>query len=302
MLALGLARTCERVDAVDVNPRAVACTRLSAALSGCTTITAHAGSWFEPVAGRAFDRIASNAPYVVSPDRGLMFRDSGRPEGVAMWLVGEAARRLTPAGVALLALSWPRAGAEAWSAPARRWAQAAGCDALALLSEDSAAEKYAEHWTEGLEPAERVATVRRWTDHYARIGAERLTVAVVALRRAPRGRQPAFLARVPRAQPEVGAGQTVMRMLDGIVLARDLTDGALLGGVFEAPSSPPSTGAVLRLHEAIGHLFDACRDGRPLATCVPSVAATAGVAPATAERAVVAAARRLLAHGLLVSR
>ena len=65
-----------RSIATDVNPRAIAYTELNAALNGLHNIECRQGSLFEPVEGETFDLITCNAPYVVSPRRRWVYRDS----------------------------------------------------------------------------------------------------------------------------------------------------------------------------------------------------------------------------------
>src|SRR5207302_170655 len=67
--ALLAAEHAKHVVAVDVNERALAYTRLNAALNGLDNVECRTGSLFEPVAGESFDLITCNAPYVVSPEQ-----------------------------------------------------------------------------------------------------------------------------------------------------------------------------------------------------------------------------------------
>ena len=67
--ALHLLRHAERVTATDALPRAIAMARLSFALSGLLpdAVELLCGDLLEPVAGREFDLIVSNPPFVLSP-------------------------------------------------------------------------------------------------------------------------------------------------------------------------------------------------------------------------------------------
>ncbi|HEX4976240.1 MAG TPA: methyltransferase, partial [Nocardioides sp.] len=78
--ALHLAAHARTVVATDVNERALAITRLNAALNE-VAVEVRAGSLYEPVTGEAFDLIVTNPPFVVSPATGerLVYRDSGLP-------------------------------------------------------------------------------------------------------------------------------------------------------------------------------------------------------------------------------
>src|SRR4030081_1038241 len=63
------ARHAERVIATDVNPRALAFTSFNALLNGAPNVECRQGDRFAAVEGLTFDLIASNPPFVVSPDR-----------------------------------------------------------------------------------------------------------------------------------------------------------------------------------------------------------------------------------------
>ncbi|ROQ69329.1 release factor glutamine methyltransferase [Streptomyces sp. 840.1] len=76
-LALAAARRGARVTAVDRTRRAVLATRLNAALAGVRA-EAVRGDLLAPAAGRRFDLILSNPPYVPAPDPALPRRGSSR--------------------------------------------------------------------------------------------------------------------------------------------------------------------------------------------------------------------------------
>ena len=94
--------------AVDVSRRAVFSARLNAAVNG-VRVTARRGDLFEPVAGRRFDVIVSNPPYLPHPDvelprRGLRRAIDAGPRGRAFLdpSCGQVADHLTPGGVVLI--------------------------------------------------------------------------------------------------------------------------------------------------------------------------------------------------------
>src|SRR5688572_13439490 len=84
VLAVAAARLGGRVTAVDVSRRAVLCARLNARLNG-VRIDAVRGDMSEPVAGRRFDLIVANPPYLpsadASPPRGAARAWEGGPDG-----------------------------------------------------------------------------------------------------------------------------------------------------------------------------------------------------------------------------
>jgi release factor glutamine methyltransferase len=94
--------------ATDVSRRAVLSVRLNAALNG-VRVTALRGDLFEPVAGRRFDVIVSNPPYLPHPDEELPRRGRARaidagPRGRAFLdrICAQVGDHLTPGGVVLL--------------------------------------------------------------------------------------------------------------------------------------------------------------------------------------------------------
>jgi release factor glutamine methyltransferase len=96
------------VVAVDVSRRALVSVRLNAALNG-VRVTPLRGDLFGPVAGRRFDVIVSNPPYLPHPSEALPRRGLARaidagPRGRAFLdrICAEVADHLTPRGVLLL--------------------------------------------------------------------------------------------------------------------------------------------------------------------------------------------------------
>ncbi|KAB8189686.1 peptide chain release factor N(5)-glutamine methyltransferase [Lysobacter maris] len=67
-LALALERPRARVDAVDASAAALAVARDNAAELAVGNVRFHHGSWFAPLAGRRYDLIASNPPYIADHD------------------------------------------------------------------------------------------------------------------------------------------------------------------------------------------------------------------------------------------
>lgn len=108
VLTISAARCGADATAVDVSRRAVLTVRANALLNG-VRVRAHRGHLFEPVDGERFDVIASNPPYVPSPDPDVPRRGASRA-----WAAGHdgrivldqicrgAAAHLRPGGVVLL--------------------------------------------------------------------------------------------------------------------------------------------------------------------------------------------------------
>ncbi|HEX9243771.1 MAG TPA: methyltransferase [Anaeromyxobacter sp.] len=152
--ALLLARVAERVTGVDVNERALAFARFNACVNGVRNVEWLAGDFFAPVAGRRFDLIVSNPPYVISPESRFVFRDGGRPsDAVSAEVVRGAAAHLEDDGHATVVCNWALAADEDWSSPPRRWVEGTGCDALVLYRGKQDAMEYAAAWNRSLDRA-----------------------------------------------------------------------------------------------------------------------------------------------------
>ena len=110
-LALVAAKAGAETVAIDISRRAVANVRLNAALNG-VRIRALRGDLLAPVAGRDFDLIVTNPPYVPAPDERLPERGIERAwqaglDGRALIdrITAEAPAHLRPGGALLIVQS-----------------------------------------------------------------------------------------------------------------------------------------------------------------------------------------------------
>ncbi|WP_419996235.1 DUF7059 domain-containing protein [Streptomyces boninensis] len=134
------------VTATDLNPRALAATRLTLGLSGAAEAELHEGSLFEPVAGESFDLVVSNPPFVISPSRRLTYRDGGmRGDELCRSLVEQAGAYLSEGGYCQLLANWEHTGEGDWRERVARWVPA-GCDAWIVQREVQDVAEYAELW------------------------------------------------------------------------------------------------------------------------------------------------------------
>ena len=139
------------VVATDVNERALAMTRLNAALND-VSIDVRAGSLFEPVRGELFDLVVTNPPFVVSPATGerLVYRDSGLPgDEMVHRVVTGAQRHLTPGGTAQVLANWVHVAGEPWQQRVESWLAPQddrSCDAWVVQREVADPAQYVELW------------------------------------------------------------------------------------------------------------------------------------------------------------
>lgn len=208
--AAGYART---VTGTDVSARALWLAEATAALDDLD-IELLQGSWFEPVAGRRFDQVVANPPFVVGPARvEHTYRDSGLAlDGASELVVSRAPDLLAPGGTAAMLASWVHREDEDWRARVSAWLPDHGVDAWIVQRDVADPALYVGTWLRdaGLDPR----------DHEAQERAR------------------AWLDALEDARVEgIGFGFVYLRAIDGPteVLAEDLTHG------FDDPLGPEAT-------------------------------------------------------------
>jgi len=227
--AVHLAGRTRRITATDLSPRAIELAALSFALSGIEAELLE-GSLFEPVAGRTFDVIVSNPPFVISPERRFGYRESGLPgDEVCRRLVREAPRHLADDGWCHLLANWLHVEGEDWHERVAGWVE--GVDGWVVQRDVQDPAEYAELWLrdscEAGTPEYRVR-YDAWLDHFeaqkvTAIGFGWITlhrsggddVRVEELRHAVDQPVGAYVRSVVRGRPHLTQA-TTLRTADGI--------------------------------------------------------------------------------------
>ena len=205
---LYLLRHAEHVVATDISARALAFTAFNAALAGVSVTGAPGagsdiapssgldseadaasdsgsdaghlellhGSLLEPVAGRRFDLIASNPPFVLTPpavrEAGLPlmeYRDAGGP--ILPGLVAGLAEHLEPGATAVMLGNWEHRGTASWREVVAAWLPE-GLDAWILERELQDPVEYATMWlrdgglTPERDPEAFDAALEAWIDDF----------------------------------------------------------------------------------------------------------------------------------------
>ena len=177
----------KRVTATDVNPRAIALAAATAALNELD-IELLEGSWFEPVAGRRFDQVVANPPFVVGPARvEHTYRDSGLDlDGASRLVVSQAPQYLAEGGTAALLASWVHVAGEDWRSRVASWIPDEGIDAWVVQRDVADPALYVGTWLRdaGLDPRDEAAKdqAERWLDHFAAAGVNGIGFGYVFLR------------------------------------------------------------------------------------------------------------------------
>jgi hypothetical protein len=235
--SLHLAEHAGAVVATDVNERALAISRLNAALNR-VDLDVRNGSLYDPVEGESFDLIVTNPPFVVSPATGerLVYRDSGLPgdEMVRRVLTG-APQRLAPDGRCQVLANWVHRRGEPWQDRLTGWLEGSGCDAWVVQREVADPAEYVELWLKdaGLHgSAEYVARYEAWLGWFAERQIEGVGFGWINLRRVDHlGREPALrLEEWPYAveQPLGPEVATQARRTDAVADLADLDDTVLV--------------------------------------------------------------------------
>ena len=229
--ALHLAQHAREVVATDVNPRALAMARLTAALNELD-VDVRDGSLYEPVAGETFDLIATNPPFVISPpdSQVLVYRDSGMPgDSVVRHLVENAAPHLNDGGWCQILANWAHHGDVDWEEDLGRWLEGQPLDAWILQRELVDPAAYVEMWLSDAGLATSPDYVHRydaWLDWFASERIEAIGFGWLSLRKTtqtPVHRLEAWTGEI--AQP-VGPGVAAWgRRTDEL---RGIDDAALL--------------------------------------------------------------------------
>ncbi|MFG1794735.1 methyltransferase [Nocardia sp. NPDC049149] len=185
--AVHAASYANRVTATDVNPRALWLAEATAALNGLD-IELLEGSWFEPVAGRRFDQVVANPPFVVGPARiEHTYRDSGLAlDGASELVIGQAADLLAPGGTAAMLAAWVHVDGEDWRHRVSSWLPTDGVDAWVVQRDVADPALYVGTWLRdaGLDPRDPAAQARaeQWLDAFTAADVDGIGFGFVYLR------------------------------------------------------------------------------------------------------------------------
>lgn len=196
--ALRLRRIVGRVVATDVSERALRFTALNALLNGVDGIETRHGSLFAPVAGKRFDRIVTNPPFVITPRvdgvPAYEYRDAGRVgDALVAEVVSGAGTYLAPGGVAQLLGNWEYRADEDGLDRVRAWVDASPVpvDAWVIEREQLDPLAYAELWVRdgGTVPGtpEYARLMDAWLDDFAARGVTAVGFGYILLRRPSEG-------------------------------------------------------------------------------------------------------------------
>ncbi|MEU3186467.1 methyltransferase [Streptomyces sp. NPDC006923] len=234
--ALHASQYATRVTATDLNPRALAFTRLTLALSGAPAAELLEGSLFEPVGDETYDLIVSNPPFVISPGVRLTYRDGGMGgDDLCRTLVQQAGERLNTGGFAQLLANWQHVEGEDWQQRLRSWVPN-GCDAWIVQREVQDVTQYAELWLRDsgdhrTGPEEYAARYDAWLDEFEARKTKAVGFGWITLRKSGT-EQPSIVVEEWPHPVEQPLGDTVRAHFERQDYLRTHDDAALLADHF----------------------------------------------------------------------
>ncbi|MET9479833.1 methyltransferase [Streptomyces sp. NPDC006638] len=234
--ALHATRHATRVTATDLNPRALAFTRLTLALSGAPEADLRQGSLFEPVADETYDLIVSNPPFVISPGARLTYRDGGMAgDDLCRTLVSQAGDRLNQGGYAQFLANWEHVEGEEWQERLRSWVPR-GCDAWIVQREVQDITQYAELWLRDggdhrSDPEAYAERYGAWLDEFESRGTKAVGFGWITLRKSG-AEQPSVVAEEWPHSVEQPLGDAVQAHFERQDYLRAHDDAALLADHF----------------------------------------------------------------------
>jgi methylase of polypeptide subunit release factors len=183
--ALHLSTHADRVTATDLSGRALRFAATTAALSGLDWELLR-GDLVDPVAGRRFDLVVSNPPFVVGPGTTThTYRDSGRPgDAVCAELVAAAPGLLAEGGYLQFLANWLQVAGEDWADRVAGWIAGTGLDAWVIQREVSDPVGYVNLWLADAaeDPTSQPARAAAWLDWFDANKIEAIGLGLITLR------------------------------------------------------------------------------------------------------------------------
>ncbi|GAB3550523.1 methyltransferase [Actinopolyspora lacussalsi] len=184
----------ERVTVTDVSERALSLAKATFRLNRIDVEALH-GDWFDPVAGRRFDQVVCNPPFVVGPARtDFVYRDSGLSgDDASALVVGRVPELLNEGGTAHVLASWLHLEDEDWRERVAGWLRHSDVDAWFVQRDVAEPELYVGTWLRdaGIDPKSETGRTKsaEWLEWFETNGVTAVGFGFVTLRRNP-GQQP----------------------------------------------------------------------------------------------------------------
>ena len=185
--ALLAAAHSNKVVATDLNPRAILFTQFNAALNHVGNLECLVGDLTAPVAGRQFELVVCNPPFVLAPAKEFLYRDSDLElDQLCYRLVREIPEHLVEGGFFQMLCDSVQFRKQSWQDRLREWFQGCGCDTLVLRQYSQTPLDYAQMRlceTLHVSDAEDTAAYRKWLDYYQAKEVESIHAVFIVMRK-----------------------------------------------------------------------------------------------------------------------
>jgi len=204
--AMLAAKHSKQVVATDINPRALEFARFNAALNGIENIEFVEGDMFEAVAGRTFDLIVSNPPFVVTPATGCLYRDNPMDaDEFVKQIIQTAPSFLNDGGYAQILCDWIQQTDESWKNRLFGWLKPTGCDVSIARGKSFSPAEYARQLLAGYDSSNGKKLFGEWMSYYEERAIVAIDNGLITMRRSDR--EPNWLridTKLPRIFPDAG--------------------------------------------------------------------------------------------------
>ncbi|HEX8632406.1 MAG TPA: methyltransferase [Catenuloplanes sp.] len=232
--ALHLSTHAARVTATDLSGRALRFAATTAALSGCDWELLR-GDLTAPVAGRRFDLVVSNPPFVVGPGTTThTYRDSGRPgDAVCAELARAAPALLTDGGTMQFLANWVHVAGEDWAERVTGWFAGTGLDVWVWQREVADPMAYVSLWLADASERDDPRRAAAWLDWFDAHKVDAVGFGLVTVRRGGAD-DPVIRVEDLRQQVESPVGDQVAGWFDRQDWLRARDTDALLNARYRA--------------------------------------------------------------------
>lgn len=237
---LGQLECADKVTATDVHGRALDLAQATIAASGeSKKVELLQGSWFDPVAGRRFDRLVANPPFVVGlPEVGHVYRDSGlNLDGASELVVSQATDHLTPGGTAHLLAAWIHTSGQTWQQRVASWLPDKGVAAWIIQRDVADPALYVSTWLKDesldVRSVEGQERSHAWLEHFHDHEVNGIGFGFVAIQRIGDDEPADILAEEMPQTFSDPLGPEVEEYFARVAWLRDLVPGELQGKHFQ---------------------------------------------------------------------
>jgi len=184
--ALLAAEHCDNVVATDISGAAVEYTRFNARFNSIRNVEVLAGDLFEPVAGRSFDLVLCNPPFIIGPASDFTYRDNPMElDDFCRLLAREGANHLNDGGHLQMLCEWVEITGQTARERVAEWVQGLDCDTWVLRGTPKSPARYVAGRLTDLAGADYkpATTYEEWLAYFEKRAVAAVNPGMLVLRR-----------------------------------------------------------------------------------------------------------------------